>query len=175
MKPFPCTNLRWSPHCWWYPIQIWSNSALNLTILVKDVNLGKIQSPVSLQQRWQWWWWNLHQMISTLLVSSHTNLELHSFEVKYVQYQNMGKLKLNHLHLLKQEDSDDETLTKMKHILYSFWWYSDFLWHITEIWSHLAQKSYVNTLPIQINISEDIDETYTKRCTFYVLSDDTYS
>ena len=48
MKPFPCT-LWWSPHCWWHPIQIWSNPALKLTIIVKDINLGKIQSPVSPQ------------------------------------------------------------------------------------------------------------------------------
>ena len=32
----------------------------------------------------------------------------------------------------------------------------------------------MNTLPIKINISEGIGGTYTKRCTFYVLSDDTY-
>ena len=59
MKPFPCT-LRCSPHFWWHPIQIWSNPALKLTIVMKDVNLGKLQSPVSPQQERQWWW-NSHQ------------------------------------------------------------------------------------------------------------------
>ena len=59
---------------------------------MKDVNLGKTQSPVSPQQRRQWWW-DLHQndthsiyflMIPTLLVTSHTGLELYGFDVNYV-------------------------------------------------------------------------------------------
>ena len=91
MKPFPCT-FWWSPHCWWHPIQVWSNPTLKLTIIVKDINLDKIQSPISPQQRRQWWW-DSHQndahsiyflMISILLVTSHTNLELYGFEVNYV-------------------------------------------------------------------------------------------
>ena len=59
---------------------------------MKDVNLGKTQSPVSPQQSRQWWW-DSHQndahsiyflMIQTLLVTSHTDLELYGFDVNYV-------------------------------------------------------------------------------------------
>ena len=39
-SPFPRT-LGWSPYCWWHPIQIWSNPALKLTIVVKDVKTGE--------------------------------------------------------------------------------------------------------------------------------------
>ena len=42
MKPFPYT-LWWSPHCWWHPIQVWSNPVLKLTIIMKDVNQGELQ------------------------------------------------------------------------------------------------------------------------------------
>ena len=31
------------------PIQIWSNPALKLTIIMKEVNVGKFQSPLSPQ------------------------------------------------------------------------------------------------------------------------------
>ena len=66
--------------------------------------------------------------------------------------------------LFSKEDSSDATLTKMM----SFWWYSDCLWHIIQIWTHLALKS-CETLLMKINIGEDSDGTYTcKRCTFYV-------
>ena len=64
-------------------------------------------------------------------------------------------------------DSSDGSLTKMMHILYAFWLYSDFLWHIIEIWSHLAQKSCIILL-VKVSISEDSDGAYTK-------DDDTYS
>ena len=59
---------------------------------MKDVNLGKTQSPVSPQQRRQWWL-DSHQndahsiyflMIPTMLVTSHTDLELCGFDVNYV-------------------------------------------------------------------------------------------
>ena len=65
---------------------------------MKDVNLGKFQSPVSPQQKRQWRW-DSHQndahsvyfLISILLVRPHSNLELYSFEVNYVEYHNMCK------------------------------------------------------------------------------------
>ena len=36
-------TLWWSPHCWWHPIQVWSNPVLKLTIIMKDVNQGELQ------------------------------------------------------------------------------------------------------------------------------------
>ena len=46
MKLFPCT-LWWSANCWSNPIQMWNNPALKI---MKDVNRGKTQAPVSPQQ-----------------------------------------------------------------------------------------------------------------------------
>ena len=64
---------------------------------MKDVNLGKTQSPVSPQQRRQWWW-DSHQndthsiyflMIPTMLVTSHTDLELYGLtSTMFLQYRN---------------------------------------------------------------------------------------
>ena len=46
LKPFPCT-LWWSSHCWWHSIQIWNNPALKSTVIMKDVNMGKLNLYIS--------------------------------------------------------------------------------------------------------------------------------
>ena len=91
---------------------------------MKDVNLGKTQSPVSPQQRRQWWW-DLHQndthsiyflMIPTLLVTSHTDLELYGFDVNYVP----AISKYSITYLFNEEDGGGGTHTKTMHILCMF-------------------------------------------------------
>ena len=93
-------TLWWSPHYWWHTIAIWSNQALMLIVVMKDVNPGKTESPVSPQQRW---WWDLHQNdvdCIYFLKNIHTvgewwhPIQIWSYMdlkwIKFMQYQNMG-------------------------------------------------------------------------------------
>ena len=58
----------------------------------------------------------------------------------------------------------------MKHILYTFWWYSDFV----KFGAILLRSREI--LLTKINISEDSDETQKMHILYiYVLSDDTYT
>ena len=86
---------------------------------MKDVNLGKTQSPVSPQQSRQWWW-DSHQndahsiyflMIQTLLVTSHTDLELPGIWL-WRQLCSCNIEILNHLYLFNEEDGGGGTHTK---------------------------------------------------------------